>query len=294
MNHPKISIITVNYKQPSVTCELLDSIAELTYPNLETIVVDNAQEYDDSFLYRYHLNDVKVINVKENVGFAGGNNIGIENATGDYVFLLNNDTVINNGVIEGLLEVFNSDEKIGAVSPILRYHEAPDKIQFAGFTEINPVTGRNELIQKKPDQEVIDTPYFHGAAVMIPMEVIDKCGLMPEEYFLYYEELEWSRCLARKGYQIKVAANLEVFHKESVTTGKNSPLKVYYQNRNRVHFMRNSQSSFRPFLMFFLLFSVPKNLITHFIKREKDHLKALIKATKDGLFNPKFGQQPII
>lgn len=291
MSLPRISIITVNYKQPGVTCELLDSIHGLNYPNLETIVVDNGQIYDDSVLFKIHLPEVKVVNCEANLGFAGGNNVGIEHATGDYIFLLNNDTEINNGVIEGLLDAFQTDEKIGAVSPIIKFFDTPDKIQFAGFTEIDKITGRNELIKEKPQEALSDTPYFHGAAVMVPMEVIKECGMMPEEYFVYYEELEWSRIITQKGYKIKVANDHEILHKESVTNGKNSPFKTYYHNRNRVHFMRKGSQSFGLFLLFYLMVSVPKNILMHTMKKEWNHLKALIKATKDGLISPKYGQQ---
>ena len=173
MKTPRISIITVNYKQPWVTCELLDSIKNLDYPNLETIVVDNDQHYDDSILYRHHLLKVKVINCQENLGFAGANNLGIRESTGDYIMLLNNDTEIENGVLERLIEVLQ-DDKIGAVSPVLRYFEAPEKIQFAGFTPINKLTGRNQLISKLPDASLVDSPYFHGAAVLMPRQVINE------------------------------------------------------------------------------------------------------------------------
>lgn len=293
MYYPKVTIVTVNYKQPTVTSQLLDSIAALSYPNIETIVVDNDQQYDDSMLYKIHLPSVKVINCKENLGFAGGNNVGIREAKGRYVLLLNNDTEIKDGLIEELLDVLDSDDSIGAVSPILKYYDSPEQIQYAGFTQVNPLTGRNELIRQKPKQTLVDTPYFHGAAVMMPMQVIEECGLMPEEYFLYYEELEWSRQFRQKGYSIKVATNVEVLHKESITTGKNSPLKVYYQNRNRVHFMKKSTRSSTPFLLFYLFLSVPKGIVLHVIRKEWRHLKALIKATKDALVVPKYGKQAI-
>lgn len=291
-NSPRVTIITVNYKQPRVTCELLCSISKLTYPNLETIVVDNAQTDDDSNHFKNCLNKVQVINIKDNIGFAGGNNIGIKKSTGDFILLLNNDTEIKNGVIEGLIDVYKNNENIGAVSPILKYHDTPEKIQFAGFTKVNSLTGRNELIQAKPPKSLIQTPYFHGAAVMIPKQIIEECGLMPEEYFLYYEELEWSRCIVQKGYEIKVATDLEVYHKESITTGKNSPLKVYYQNRNRIHFMKKGPSSIMPFVLFFFLFSIPKNVISHLLNREIKHLIAFTKAVNDGFISPKYGQQP--
>ncbi|WP_268125178.1 glycosyltransferase family 2 protein [Roseivirga pacifica] len=290
---PLVSIITVNYKQPEVTTELLDSLSKLSYPNLEVIVVDNDQQYDNSFLYRTRLPYVKVINSKENLGFAGGNNLGIERAKGKYLFFVNNDTEIENGVIESLLSVFETHQDVGAVSPVLKYFDAPEKIQFAGFTEINPYTGRNDLIQTVSGPAVESTPYFHGAAVMVSKDVIDQCGQMPEEYFLYYEELEWSRQIRLRGYQLMVDKRVSVLHKESVTTGKNSPLKVYYQNRNRVHFMRKSKSTWLFFITFYLLISTPKNLLTHLVKRESSHLKSLIKAFKDGLIKPKYGFQPI-
>lgn len=292
MKYPKVSIITVNYKQRGVTCELLNSIAELTYPNLETIIVDNAQESDDSEVFKIHLPEARVINVPENIGFAGGNNVGIDAANGDYVFLLNNDTEVKEGTIEKILESFSKNERIGAISPILRYYDTPEQIQFAGFTEINPLTGRNDLIQEQPENLIADTSYFHGAAVMIPMHVIEQCGLMPEEYFLYYEELDWSRIIRRKGYEIKVRTDIEVLHKESVTTGKNSPLKVYYQNRNRIHFMRKSnRKHWLFFLAFFVLISTPKNLLSHLIKRDLEHFRAFSKAVMHGLIIPRVGIQ---
>jgi len=292
MKTPKVSIITVNYKQPEVTCELLASINTLSYPNLETIIVDNAQTGDDSLLYQQHLKHVKVINIAENTGFAKGNNIGIQAAQGDFFLLLNNDTEITNGVIEALLNTFK-DQTIGAVSPLLKFHSNKE-IQFAGFTEINRFTGRNELIREKSNLGLIDTPYIHGAAVMIRKEVVEQCGQMPEEYFLYYEELDWSRIIRAKGYALKVLNTVSVLHKESVSTGKDSPLKVYYQTRNRIHFMRKAhRQSWILFLLYFLLISLPKNLVTHLIKGQTEHLKAFRQAFSHGLLHKKTGYQLI-
>ena len=292
MKSPKVSIITVNYKQPKVTTELLDSINKLDYPNLEVIVVDNAQMYDDTLLFQKHFGETQVINVKENTGFAKGNNIGIKASTGDYILLLNNDTEIENGVIESLLERFATSEEIGAISPIIRYHDHPDKIQFAGFTEVSKFTGRNELIRLQPEVELSDTAYFHGAAVMIPRAVISNCGLMPEEFFLYYEELDWSRVIKENGYALKVLSTVSVLHKESISTGKNSPLKVYYQNRNRIHFMRKAaKQQYLLFLTYFLLLAAPKNFLVHLCKREFKHLKAFTKALYHGLIVKRVGFQ---
>lgn len=288
-----VSIITVNYKQLQVTCELLESIKGLRYPNLEVIIVDNAQLGDDTAAYQSILPTVKVINAKENLGFAGGNNLGIEAAKGEFLFLVNNDTELENGLIESLLSRFTSPD-IGAVSPVLKYFSHPDQIQFAGFTPIHSLTGRNELLKNTTSSLPYETPYFHGAAVMIKREVIEQCGMMPEQFFLYYEELEWSTQIKSKAYKLLVDPSVHVLHKESISTGKNSPLKLYYQTRNRLHFMRTKgQFNWIAFLSFFLLISIPKNLIKHVLLREWKHLKAFNQGIGDGLIFKRFGFRAI-
>ncbi|WP_420386827.1 glycosyltransferase family 2 protein [Roseivirga sp.] len=293
MKQPLVSIITVNYKQRLVTGELLKSISQLDYPNLEVIVVDNGQKENDSAYYHSILPEVRVLNSEVNLGFAGGNNVGMMVAEGDYLFLVNNDTELENGLIESLVSRFTEPE-IGAVSPVLRYFDHPEKIQFAGFTKINSLTGRNETFRAIQKTEPYDTPYFHGAAVMIRKEVAKATDYMPEEFFLYYEELEWSYRIRQHGYRILVDPDVSVLHKESISTGKNSPLKVYYQNRNRVHFMRTkSAGGWFMFLTFFVLVSIPKNICARIIHQEPKHLKAFIKAVKDGLIFKKYGFRPI-
>lgn len=290
MKKPLISIVTVNFHQQAVTCELLDSIRELSYPHIETIIVDNAQSTDDTTLYRQHLPDVKVINSPVNLGFAGANNVGIKASAGEYIFLLNNDTEISNGTIEQLLWCFDSS-KVGAVSPVLRYHSHPDLVQYAGFTEINTITGRNIMIHEVRKVKTSETPYFHGAAVMIPKWVIEQCGLMPEDYFLYYEELDWSRVFREKGFEIKVCHATSVLHKESVTTGKNSPLKTYYQTRNRLFFMNKHLRPFKKLLfnVFFHTVSLPVNTFRYALNGQKAHLKALYRATMDASVHKRMG-----
>lgn len=282
MKKPLVSIITVNYRQLEVTCELLASIDALSYPHIETILVDNAQPEDDTKLYQGYLSDIIVLNSDTNLGFAGANNLGIAAASGDYIFLLNNDTEISEGTIEELLTCFD-DPKTGAVSPILRYHSHPDKVQYAGFTEINPLTGRNNTINEVQTAPTVATPYFHGAAVIIPRTVIEECGDMPEAYFLYYEELDWSRSFREKGFEIKVCTTACILHKESVTTGKNSPLKTYYQTRNRVAFMNKHSSLIRKisFNLFFHCISLPIHVLRYAVNGKTKHLSALLRGFLD-------------
>jgi GT2 family glycosyltransferase len=181
------------------------------------------------------------------------------------LFLVNNDTVIGEGLIEKLLARF-STPNTGMVSPKIRYFDLPDTIQYAGFTQVNPLTGRNVCIgQGEQDQgqhnTARKTPYAHGAAMMLSREVIEKVGLMPEEFFLYYEELDWCEQIRRAGFDIWYEPSATILHKESVSTGKASPLKMEYLTRNRIRFMRRNFGGWKlaAFLTFFYLVSVPVN-----------------------------------
>jgi len=284
-NQPLVSIITVNYKQPQVTCELLDSISQVGYQHLEVIVVDNETNLDLTGLFKCHYPEVELIRNTENIGFAAANNMGIRRAKGDFIFLLNNDTTLPEGTIELLLDTL-SEPSIAAVSPIIKYFDQPNLIQYAGFTEVNKFTGRNSLVRSVTDTEVnVSTAYFHGAAVMLSREAINATGLMPDGYFLYYEELAWSRAFTNKGYTIKVATNCHVLHKESVSTGKQSPLKTYYQTRNRLLFMKkySSAAQWLVFISYFYAISLGHNLLQFIIQNKPKHLRAFLEGI--GSFN---------
>ena len=137
---------------------------------------------------------------------------------------------------------------------------------------------------KKPDSNIYDqikeTPYAHGCAMMVRREVINHVGLMPEEYFLYYEEHDWSASIRRFGYKIFYQPKSIVFHKESVSVQKESVLKTYYLNRNRILFMRRNFGLSSKIIasIYLLLISVPKNLLSFLLKREFGHLKAYVNA----------------
>ena len=115
--------------------------------------------------------------------------------------------------------------------------------------------------------------------MMVPKEVIEKVGMMPESFFLYYEELDWCEQIRRAGYQIYVEQRANIYHKESVSVGKMSTLKTYYLTRNRIFFMRRNRSGFQVFLfaMFLLFFTIPKNVLLYLVKGEFDHLKAFLR-----------------
>jgi GT2 family glycosyltransferase len=282
--HPLVSIITVNYNNAVVTGELLTSIGKNSYPNLEVIVVDNASKEDPTAILKAIDPAVQVILSSSNLGFSGGNNLGLKVAKGEFLFLVNNDTEFTDGLIEGLLEVFRQFPDAGIASPKFHYFFSKGTIEYAGYQAVDMFTGRNSMIGcKEPDNGQYDalseTNYAHGGGMMIPATVLKEVGLMPEVYFLYYEEFDWCEQIRRKGYKVYYQYKSLIYHKESMTTGKNSPLKTYYITRNRILFMRrNVKFSKRIFFMCYLLvFTIPKNTLTFIAKREGVHLKAFWK-----------------
>ena len=281
----KLSIITINYNGLKDTCELLDTLP-LEDNSLEVIVVDNASKEDEASIIEQRYPMVKVIRSPQNLGFAGGNNLGIKAAHGRYMFFLNNDTVLRHQTsdIRPLINRLESSDKIGAVCPKIRFSWEHHPIQYAGYTPLSPITMRNHAIGfGEDDHGQYDTPhptpYAHGAAMMVKREVIDKAGLMPECYFLYYEELDWSMMIRRAGYDIWYEPACTIYHKESQTTGQTSALRTYYVTRNRLLFVRRNNRSHTRYVTYLYLIIVVagKDLLKHLLQRRTDLAKATIR-----------------
>jgi GT2 family glycosyltransferase len=287
MDKPLVSIISINYKQASVTCEMLASLRQVTYPNYEVIVVDNASPEAEVQPIADQFPEVQLIRSAENLGFAGGNNLGIAVAKGKYLLFLNNDTEVDPGFLEPLVELFETNPKAGIASPKIIFYGTDNLIQYAGCGGINPWTGRSVtfgLMEKDEGQHNVSspTPLIHGAAMMVPMEVIRKVGLMPELYFLYYEELDWCEMIKRGGYESHYVAQGTVYHKESASVGQGSVLRTYYMYRNRLLYIRRNSSGMRFWsgMLFFLFVAVPKQGLVYGLHLEQKYLSALWRGLK--------------
>lgn len=286
IKQPLISLITVNYNQARVTHELLQSLETITYPNFEIWVVDNGSTATpaltiDTKSYSF---PIHLIKSEQNLGFAGGNNLAIKKAKGDYIFLLNNDTEVTPDLLDKLLQPFLQDKQVGVVCPKIKYYHKPNLIQYAGYSKMNYYTGRVFAHgSKQEDNGQHNQPGYtfgaHGAAMMLSREVISTVGVFDESYFLYYEEWDWSARIMKAGYKIYYQAEATIYHKESVATGKNSPLKTYYLNRNRTLFiLKNSSLPEKAFfLTYALALATPKAVISHIANKEFSHLKAYLK-----------------
>ena len=287
-----LSIITINYNGLKDTCELIDTLP-LEDESIEVIVVDNASKEDEATLIEQRYPQIKVIRSKENLGFAGGNNLGIQAAKGKYLFFINNDTILkhNTSDISHLINRLESSPKIGVVCPKIRFSWGDNLIQYAGYTPLSKITLRNHSIGcGEADNGQYDTahptPYAHGAAMMVKREVIDKAGLMTECYFLYYEELDWSIMIRRAGYDIWYEPACTIYHKESQTTGQNSPLRTYYITRNRLLFAKRNINSPQKYLTYLYLIGIValRDILKSLLHRRPDLAQAPLKGICDFIF----------
>ena len=282
----ELSIITINYNGLKDTCALIETIP--FNDKMEVIVVDNASLNDEASEIKNKFPYVKVIRSDKNLGFAGGNNLGIKEAKGKYIFLVNNDTIFKDFNIQALIDRLDSSPKIGVVCPKIRFAWGNHPIQFTGYTPLSRITVRNKAIGfGEEDHQQYSTPhptpYAHGAAMLIKREVIDKVGFMPECYFLYYEELDWSMMMTRAGYEIWYEPSCTIYHKESQATGQNSPLRTYYITRNRLLLVKRNWNGLSKHITYLYLIGIvaTKDVLKYAIQGQWSLLKAVISGIKD-------------
>src|SRR3989338_11579858 len=228
---PKVFIILLNWNNWHETRECLACLEKVDYPNFEIVLVDNGSNSSD-------IENIKEANMQHtlynpnNLGFAGGNNVGIKYALergADYVLLLNNDAIAAPDFLTELVNAGESDKSFGILGSRI-YKYGTDDVVFDGG-EINKLMTKAEHI-KQGLTLLLPVDYITGAAFLIKREVIEKIGLMREEYFLYYEDVDWCVRARNAGFKCVVVPESKVWHKVSATNKEGSPSYIYYHTRN--------------------------------------------------------------
>jgi GT2 family glycosyltransferase len=157
---------------------------------------------------------------------------------------------------------------------------------------MNPYTGRTTTVGEREEDKgqyniARETFGAHGCAMMIKKEVIERVGMFPEKFFLYYEEWDWSARIRNAGYKIWYTPEATIYHKESMSVGKQNPMKMYYHTRNRILYMRRNTRWYQliVFSLFFVLFTFPKTVLLLFVKRQWAQLKNFLKGIAWNLYN---------
>lgn len=288
MDYPKVLVIILNRNGKDDTLECLQSFKEIDYPNYEIVVVDNGSSDGSQRIIKEKFPYVELIENRENLGFSRGNNVAIRYALRkkvDYVLLLNNDTVVHRHLLKELVEVAEISTKIGIVGPKIYYYDNPKTIWFAGGL-INLKRGTVRHIGKNENDigqfdEVKEVDYVTGCALMIKREVIEKIGLLDEDYSpIYYEDTDWGIKAMKKGYKCVYVPKAKLWHKVSSTMGgEMSAPEMYLMTRNLILFVRKHGSAREkitfPFFLFRNYFSTIASLI---LKRKWDIVRSFFEA----------------
>ena len=246
----KVYIIILNWNGQKDTMECLESVYRLHYPDFHVIVVDNGS-YDCSVeTIGREFPQIILIENSKNLGFTGGNNVGMHRAMqlgADYVWLLNNDTVVDPDSLGRLVDEAENSHQIGMVSPVVHYYDPPEKVQFMGaYADFENFTNTNVVdVKELEDPSVQRNLVLWGTALLIKREVIEVIGYLSEKYFAYIEDCDFSYRSLRANFRARVRLDARIFHKGSQSTGKHSPIQVYLGTRNNYFLWKDHTIGFR-------------------------------------------------
>ena len=247
---PLTYICIINWNDYTNTSECLNSIQRIDYPNYRVLLIDNGSEDGSGHELKKDYPWVELLENKKNLGFAGGNNVGIRYAIhqgAEYIFLLNNDTVVDPQVLETLIDVAASDDRIGIVGPATYCYSHRDVFWSAGMEKVVPngkifphfvMRGCGEVDQGQY-RCIEDVDMINACAMLIKRRVIEEVGLLDEKFFAYNEDSDWNDRVASAGYRIVYVPEARIWHKGSVSLGGvNSPASWFYTVRNELFFFK--------------------------------------------------------
>ncbi len=233
---PRVCTVVLNYNNISDTVETLKSAGSLSYENNSLLLVENSTKKEVIEKIRAQCPSLEIIENERNQGYAGGNNVGIRSAIengADYIFLLNNDVILEQDVLDKLIAAMECAPECAACQPVVTYFHNRDKIWSAG-TEL--YFGYPRLFQKnkKMQQDGIQKPPFGlvGCALLLRADSLEKIGTFDESLFLMQEETDWCIRAVKMGYHLLVVSDAVVHHKVSETLGLFSKTYLYYIGRN--------------------------------------------------------------
>lgn len=247
MTTPTVALIVLTWNQRDLTLDCLASLAALDYPadRLEVVVVDNGSVDGTAEAVRAAYPGVTLLETGENLGYAGGNNVGIRYALeqgADYVLILNNDVTVAPDFLGPLLAAMGDGEDVGIVTPLLADGTEPDRVWALG-ARVDRRTGRvdrlhvGESVADVRARPPLEVDAASGAAMMVRASILPQVGLMDEAFYLYYEEIDWCLRVRRAGHRILAVPASLAWHRVSATLGATSPVIDYYMTRNQVRFL---------------------------------------------------------
>jgi GT2 family glycosyltransferase len=287
----QLAIILVNWNGTDDTINCIESIYKSTFKDYTIIVVDNGSDKDQLQKLVECAFKITLIKAGENLGYTGGNNVGIDCAIdkkAKYILLLNNDTYIAIDALENMMLSANSDKEVGVLSPKIFFHPDRHLIWSAGVTFNNTNLMGYLSGYKEEDKEIYnqqsDVDYVSGCAMLIQTHVIKKVGKLCDDYFAVCEDIDFCFRVKNQGYRIRYEPSATIWHIESSSSGgSDNPQYVYYQTRNYFLFHnRWAQSKAELFIsqLYYSAFVVKRALL-FIIKGNFKGVLAIILGVKD-------------
>lgn len=284
---PLVYVIVLNWNGKHDTKECLDSLTKLTYSNFKVIVVDNNSSDGSVEFLKGLYPRVEFIENDSNLGFAKGNNVGIEYALrskAEFIFLLNNDTVVSSDLLDKLVEKAEMNPRIGILGPKIYYYHQKNKIWFAGGKILYFLGNTWHLGNRRKDRgqysKIKDVDYITGCALLIKHDVLEKIGLFDHRYSSYFEDCDLCVRTKREGYRIVCVQNAKMWHKVSASTGGGlTPIKAYYKIQSGNRFFKSYAHPifYRTTILFFSLIYFFLIMCLETIKGNIEFDKAVIK-----------------
>jgi Predicted glycosyltransferases len=291
MDCPKVIIIILNWNGKENTINCLEALKLTTYPNYEIIVVDNGSTDGSIKYFKDHYPEIKLVENKENLGFAEGNNVAIREVLArketKYIALLNNDTIVEPDWLEKLVNALEHDKNIGSCQPKILSLSNPDTIDAVGIYVSKDGAAYQEGHNEKDLGQYGKTTEVFGVcagAALYRVKMLNQIGIFDKDFFAYYEDVDLAIRSRLFGWKSICVPQAVIYHIHSATLGNDSPFKKYLLERNSYYYVFKSLPRkvivrfliWKARLIFFTLFDLTRNKKFNLIKSMiKGNLAAL-------------------
>lgn len=284
-----IYIITLNWNGYNDTSELLESLKKINSPEFRVLVVDNNSTGDDANKLEKNYNGfINLIQCDSNLGFAGGNNIGIKqalNENADYILLINNDTIVEPDFLNVLIDKILYEKDIGIVAPKINYYNKPEKVWSAGG-KIKKIRSSGFAIGDIDESKIIAddryVDFVSGCCMLIKKEVFQKVGFFDKNFFLYVEDTDFCYRVRKSGFKILLAHSSKIYHKiHNSTQNELQIIPLYYTTRNRLYLAKKNFPSFLFLTLLYISVSMFIKSIYWFLLGRKKNISSVKLAFKD-------------
>lgn len=299
---PKIIVLILSYNGKHLLQDSISSYLANDYPNFEVVVIDNGSVDGTKEWVKENYPEVTLLRTDVNLKYSGGFNFGLKYAFGeknaDYVLITNNDVKVDNKVVRSLLATAAKDPSIGFVTGKVFYFDKPDTLQTIGYYE-DPVRligghlGAKEEDHGQFDEEM-ELPFSDDIFILVSQAVYKAVGGYDTLFAFQGEQLDWQIRAKEVGFRIFYSPKAIIWHKESMTIGRSSPFKIYYDTRNTliVILLHKEASYFKTYFYWHLKYIVLKPALKFLVKFQFEYtykiLKGFISSMAWGIRNRKF------